>query len=334
MTSLDSEKPAALERTATTSTLDEDLPPSSLLSTPSRRLHIASNGIACLRFPRPSRELEIGVFTDDDFSKKVYSSLRAAYSSGSCTLSAKVGDDKKGEPERWVDVATTKYRFGPGRDPVIAMLSLDEPQLSASAAEHEKYTKDDLANTEKQAAQLALNVHEKELTSPSMTTLGSTTSTKVEKVETTTQPNTIPIKSVSLFSRAQKFTYKSNTFTWSYARLPPSETGEKVSGSLLELRLLPTSGKSKEEGILLAQFFRTDETRTPGTRSSSAGNGGVLITTSRVGNTINNFNKDRDGGCDIEEHLVVASIICMLKKEIDRRRRMQMMIIAAVISGA
>lgn len=57
----------------------------------------------------------------------------------------------------------------------------------------------------------------------------------------------------------------------------------------------------------VAALIRNDETRTPGSKSCYAGNGGKLILGEDVG--------AKDG---LSEALVLASCLLMLKKEIDR----------------
>ncbi|KAF2453725.1 hypothetical protein BDY21DRAFT_354858 [Lineolata rhizophorae] len=79
-------------------------------------------------------------------------------------------------------------------------------------------------------------------------------------------------------------------------------------------------GKKVERGVRVAMLVRTDETRTPGTGKTTAGNGGELVV-------------DEYMGCLVEEPLLVASCILMLKKEIDRRRLLQAMVIAGGAGG-
>jgi hypothetical protein len=71
----------------------------------------------------------------------------------------------------------------------------------------------------------------------------------------------------------------------------------------------------------MAVLIRNDETRTSGSKSCSAGNGGELV-----------LGKDVGGKDGIEEDLVVATCLLMLKKEIDRRRTVQFMLIASAVS--
>jgi hypothetical protein len=70
----------------------------------------------------------------------------------------------------------------------------------------------------------------------------------------------------------------------------------------------------------IAALVRNDHTRTPGSLAYSAGNGGELVLGEDIGG--------KDG---INEDLVFASCLLMLKKEIDRRRTVQFMVIAGVV---
>lgn len=75
------------------------------------------------------------------------------------------------------------------------------------------------------------------------------------------------------------------------------------------------------DGKRMAALIRNDETRTPGAKSCTAGNGGELVLGGNVGT---------EKG--VTEELVVAGCLLMLKKEIDRRRTVQFMILAAAVS--
>lgn len=77
---------------------------------PTRKLIIDAHGIGIFRFPVPSNELEIPIYSEE--GKKLYTSKRAKRSSGSCVLSS----FKEG------DIVETEYFFGPGRDPILRVL--------------------------------------------------------------------------------------------------------------------------------------------------------------------------------------------------------------------
>ncbi|KAH6644074.1 hypothetical protein C7974DRAFT_14026 [Boeremia exigua] len=74
------------------------------------------------------------------------------------------------------------------------------------------------------------------------------------------------------------------------------------------------------QGVRAAQLIRNDETRTLGSKSCSAGNGGEL-----------QLGEDVGGKMGVEEDVVVATCLLMLKKEMDRRRCVQLIVPAAII---
>ncbi|OAF98780.1 uncharacterized protein CC84DRAFT_1223526 [Paraphaeosphaeria sporulosa] len=122
------------------------------------------------------------------------------------------------------------------------------------------------------------------------------------------------IKTVSKWtSRAQKFLLRDGrTFDWEYKK-EKGFGGQGTKGTALVLTM---------NGRRIAALIRNEETRTPGSKSCSAGNGGELVLGQEVG-----------GKEGISEELVIATVLLMLKKEIDRRRTVQFMMIAAAVSG-
>jgi len=106
------------------------------------------------------------------------------------------------------------------------------------------------------------------------------------------------------------------TFKWRY-RKEKLDNEDKKKHTIL---LMEAEGSKGEGAQRLAQLVRTEETRTPGSRPSSAGNGGVLM--------IDELALRLMG---ISEELTVASSLMMLKKEIDRRRAVQFAVLAAVV---
>ncbi|KAF1968891.1 hypothetical protein BU23DRAFT_558116 [Bimuria novae-zelandiae CBS 107.79] len=122
------------------------------------------------------------------------------------------------------------------------------------------------------------------------------------------------IKTVSKWtSRAQKFSlHDGRTFEWEYKK-EKGFGGQGKKGTALVLTM---------NGSRIAALIRNDGTRTPGSKSCSAGNGGELV----LGDTV--------GGKEaISEELVIATVLLMLKKEIDRRRTVQVMMIASAVSA-
>ncbi|KAH7088595.1 hypothetical protein FB567DRAFT_621055 [Paraphoma chrysanthemicola] len=121
------------------------------------------------------------------------------------------------------------------------------------------------------------------------------------------------IKTVSKWtSRGHSFLLPDGrTLTWKYKR----EQGFGAHGAKGTALVLTLGDKR------IAALIRNDETRTPGSKSCSAGHGGELA----LGEGVNG--KDGPG-----EGLVVATCLLMLKKEVDRRRMVQFMIITGAIS--
>ncbi|OCK76790.1 hypothetical protein K432DRAFT_385170 [Lepidopterella palustris CBS 459.81] len=208
--------------------------------TPGKSLFINTRGIPCLRLPFPPSELEIGIYGAD--GSLAYLSTREKRSSGSCILS----DSSKN------NVISTKYTWGPGRDPVLRLLG----------------------------------------------------------------PTAGEIKTVSKYtSRSHKFVMPNGEiFEWTYKR----ERG--ADGKKATLLVLIGKDGSGAEGRRIAQLVRNEETRTPGSKKSSAGNGGELV-----------LGQGAEG--TIDKPVVVATCLLMLKKEIDRRRAFHAMVLSAAISG-
>jgi hypothetical protein len=110
-------------------------------------------------------------------------------------------------------------------------------------------------------------------------------------------------------SRSQTFLLPDGRkFTWEYKKERGfGAGGEKATGLVLTL-----------QGKRVAVLLRNDETRTLGSKSCSAGNGGALL----LGDAV-------DAKEGVSEELVVATCLMMLKKEVDRRRALQ---IAGLVS--
>jgi hypothetical protein len=144
-------------------------------------------------------------------------------------------------------------------------------------------------------------------------------------------------------SRQQQFVFAAVpiTFDWRYRRergLAGSITNKKdlhthevtkVDCTTKEpkekkrtLLVLEVPEAGKKDFARIAQLVRNEETRTEGTSSSAAGNGGELMIDSAAAKAVG-----------IPEELIVSSCILMLKKEMDRRRAMQFMMIGAGASG-
>ncbi|KIW99711.1 uncharacterized protein Z518_11124 [Rhinocladiella mackenziei CBS 650.93] len=116
-------------------------------------------------------------------------------------------------------------------------------------------------------------------------------------------------------SRSISFmTADSHVFEWSYASTKDAN-GKKANILALRRKELPTA-EPDGQGKIIAQLIRSDDTRTQGTSKCSAGNGGQLVL-------------DQDATSHLDEALIVATCLMMLKKEIDRRRFIQLVAIGA-----
>lgn len=116
-------------------------------------------------------------------------------------------------------------------------------------------------------------------------------------------------------SRTMSFTSpKGIEFEWKYAKT------RHPDGTKVNLIILQTADdrNDEKEARRIAQLARDRGTRTPGTSKCTAGNGGELQIDDGA---LNAF--------DLDEPIVVATCLVMLKREIDRRRMIQ----CAVIGG-
>jgi hypothetical protein len=124
---------------------------------------------------------------------------------------------------------------------------------------------------------------------------------------------TASVRTVSKWtSRSQTFLLSDGReFTWEYKKERGFGKDDK-KGTALVMML---------QGKRVAALIRNEETRTPGSKGCSAGNGGALLLGEQVGT--------KEG---VSEELVVASCLLMLKKEVDRRRAVQMFTLVAIVS--
>lgn len=118
------------------------------------------------------------------------------------------------------------------------------------------------------------------------------------------------------------------TFHWRHGT--KAEKKALNADSLLLLERITTvaleGGKEEKRGKRIAQFIRNEQYRTDGTGRSTAGNGGRLEMDLREWT-------DGKGEREQMERFVVAGVVCMLKREVDRRRMHQTIIIAGGASG-
>ncbi|KAF0328082.1 hypothetical protein GQ607_004562 [Colletotrichum asianum] len=140
----------------------------------------------------------------------------------------------------------------------------------------------------------------------------------------------LQIRSKSMTSRTQILKTPHGTFRWRYASRKERAAVEGAETLLIcELvqQAIPVSGmKTEEKASRVAQLVRGEKTRTPGTGRSTAGNGGRLMM------DLFRWTDLKDGSKDTVECLIVASCICMLKKEVDRRRMHQLIAVGAGVA--
>ncbi|CAG8282878.1 unnamed protein product [Penicillium olsonii] len=113
-------------------------------------------------------------------------------------------------------------------------------------------------------------------------------------------------------SRTMQFTMPGGErFEWEYAKEKRAD-GQKV-------RLIVFRAVEAEKTQRIAQLVRGADSRTPGTSKCSAGNGGEL----QIDEAALQYH-------ELDEAVIVATCLVMLKREMDRRRMLQF----AMIAGA
>lgn len=129
-------------------------------------------------------------------------------------------------------------------------------------------------------------------------------------------PEEIKIKS-KWGSRSIQFTMPAGAeYQWSYEKEKRPD-GEKLHLVTLHAIENPDNKTNGQPNRRVAQLVRSAETRTPGTHKCSAGNGGELQIDDGALNALN-----------LDESIVVATCLVVLKREVDRRRIIQMAVIA------
>ncbi|OCL03632.1 hypothetical protein AOQ84DRAFT_302429 [Glonium stellatum] len=126
----------------------------------------------------------------------------------------------------------------------------------------------------------------------------------------TTDPNANTIKTISKWtSCSHKFVMPDGrVFEWAYKR------ERQAGGKKMKVLMLYRRDDSIEGGKSVARLVRNEDTRTPGSSKSSAGNGGELVLSENAAEVM-------------DEAIIVATCILMLKKEIDRMRTVQAMML-------
>ncbi|KAK1728119.1 hypothetical protein CaCOL14_000581 [Colletotrichum acutatum] len=302
--------PPAYDQTTTVIPRDAEIVPSSDggsepspsgdAFTPTVHFQIETTGKQWLSLPIGTRpdpiaiyHVEAGCWSAE--SVPAYVSLRFSRNDGSCHLLR--GDDTSQTP-----MCTTLYRFGPGKPPIFrpsqALKPFHAPTPPASSG-------------------------------------SSSTEVSLQEENGNREPDVgaadLQIVSKSLASRTQILKTPLGTFQWRYAtrkeRAAVPGDDQLLICELVQTIALAGGKKTEESKTRIAQFVRGKETRTRGTGRTTAGNGGRLML------DVMRWADSKDGGREAVEVLVVASCVCMLKKEVDRRRMQQMMILAAGASG-
>ncbi len=278
---------------------------------PTSILQIQSAGKGLISLPLPTKELCIPIFVCGENGKTErpkWLSIRPARRSGSCYL-------VDAEDESHTAIARMKYRFGPGRPPSIHIgHDTDSFTKSESDSETETPSSDDVDKKVDVKAEIQDEADR----------CGTTSSSLQEGDE-------FQLTSKNPFSRSKQFTSpRWGLFEWRYcsrkekASFSPSPNPATKPNNLLVLERVTKSEDGKEvKRIRVAQLIRSNETRTPGSRSSSAGNGGRLELCL----------SDQENGVLIDEITVVVTVLVMLKKEIDRLRAAQIAVMSAGAGG-
>jgi hypothetical protein len=135
----------------------------------------------------------------------------------------------------------------------------------------------------------------------------------------------VEIRSRSMISRAQRMNTPFGTFEWRYGSSAERNVAYNAASLLIMERTDAVSSKDGDQGkrgVQVAQLVRNDDFRTPGTSRYMGGNGGRLMIDLSMWT-----DKDKPSAKEVEA-FVVASCICMLKREADRFRNNQ---ISAVV---
>ncbi|KAJ9165035.1 hypothetical protein NKR19_g826 [Coniochaeta hoffmannii] len=142
--------------------------------------------------------------------------------------------------------------------------------------------------------------------------------------------DTFPVQSTSLLSRSQRLQHtRLGTFEWRYASRSERKALKANSVLVFEkiVRVAVAGGKEEEVRRTVAMLVRSEETRTPGSSASTAGNGGRLMV------DLSAWDEGDKTEREMLVVLIVTTALVMLKKEVDRRRAAQIAIMASAASG-
>lgn len=125
------------------------------------------------------------------------------------------------------------------------------------------------------------------------------------------------------FTRTTCFTdADGKTYQWKYEKTKDvngKRTHMIVLREVMQVVVDDGEKRSNGGGRIIARLVRDKENRTPGTSSSTAGNGGRLDIYESADEAV------------LDEGVIVATCILMLKRELDRRRALQMAMIVSVV---
>lgn len=311
-----------------------------------------------ISLPTSTKELCIPIFACDAKGKTErpkWLSIRPERRSGSCFLVDAEHEERK-------KVASTRYRFGPGKPPVVriggdelgeVLAESDEDDAVANGCQSDPRTKgsnplhvdDHGKKSDEEVTTYVAPLDDTATTASFSTPSNSGNSNNSNTAE-------FPLTSRRLLGRTIAFTSPNyGSFEWRYcsrkekssflspsnATSPPSHTTATTKpDNLLVLekifKQVDAKGKERETGrVRVAQLIRSDETRTPGSRGGSAGNGGRLeCCLERIV-----MDGEEEGQMEVlvDEVTVVVTCLVMLKKEIDRLRGAQIAVMSAGASG-
>lgn len=129
-------------------------------------------------------------------------------------------------------------------------------------------------------------------------------------------------------SRTLAFGFGRRRFEWRYGGRKERKRVAEARGEGCD-NLLILEWVMGDERRQVARLVRGEETRTPGTKKSNAGNGGRLEL-SLEGEWLSGDGMEGRGS-GISEAVVVVTVLVMLKKEIDRMRGWQAVVIGKLL---
>ncbi|KAK4146509.1 uncharacterized protein C8A04DRAFT_34968 [Dichotomopilus funicola] len=294
---------------------------------PTLHFQIQTTGKPWLSLPLPSRPDPIPIFSlhpdDSSLSASAHSSspyytcLRPERSSGSCYLTTGGSSNSGNSSNNTIPVtSSTTYRFGPNRPPVVRLFAPHTPPLPVETLNQLLYNKNQDVDVN-----------------------GAGTGTSACGAW-----DTFTINSLGLLTRSIGFRSRLGYFEWRYAgrKERHAAAGAGIKGvedlnSVLVLERVvkvaralngasssSKTGKDEEVRTVVAQFLRGEGCRTPGSGSSTAGNGGRLVM------DLGGLEK---GEREMAVALVVTTCLVMMKREVDRRRAQQIAIMAGAAGG-